>query len=158
MNLKKTTDVIIFKEKKSAVKYWYYLICIVISLIFNSYFILYSSIITLFVLSRNIFLIDNSVSKLNLRYSTLILMNRGILKYNDIDTIEKIKFSVFFEFYKLKLYQYCDSNRCSNIKYGIKINLKNGKSIILPSQKPEELKKNIELQIKENCYLPGYLV
>ena len=68
--------------------------------------------------------------------------------------IEKIKFSVFFEFYKLKLYQYCDSNRCSNIKYGIKINLKNGKSIIVPSQKPEELKKTLNYKLKKTATYP----
>ncbi len=103
-------------------------------------------------MSKNIFLIDNTVNKLDFKFSTLILLNRGVIKYNNIDNVEKIKFSTFFEFYKLQLYQYCDSNRFSNVKYGIKINLKNGESIIVPSRKPEELKRNIELQIKENCH------
>ena len=139
-----------FIEKESAIKYWHYLICIATFLLHKSYFITFSLIIALYVISKNIFLIDNTVSKLDFKYSTLSLRNKGVIKYDDIENIEKIKFFIFFEFYKLKLYQYCDSNRFSNIEYGIKIILKNGQSIIVPSKKPEELKQNIELQLKEN--------
>ena len=144
------TDKNIFIEKESAIKYWHYLICLTLFLIHKSYFITFSSIIILFIISKNLFLIDNTVSKLYFKYSTLILTNKGSIKYDVIENVEKIKFSIFFEFYKLKLYKYCNSNRCSNLENGIKINLKNGKSIIVPSQKTEELKLNIELQLKEN--------
>jgi hypothetical protein len=145
------TDENIFIEKESAIKYWYYLICITLFLIHKSYFISFGSIIILFIISKNLFLIDNTVSKLYFKYSTLILTNKGSIKYSDIENVEKIEFSIFFECYKLKLYQYCNSNRCSNLEYGIKINLKNEKSIIVPSQNPEKLKLNIELQLKEYC-------
>ncbi len=124
------------------------MICITLFLIHESYFITFISIILLFVISKFLFLIDNTVSKSGFKYNTLILFHKGNIKYNTIESIEKIKFSIFFQFYKLKLYQYCNSNKCSSVKYGIKINLKNGESIIVPSNEPKELKQTIEMQLK----------
>lgn len=97
------------------------------------------------------FLINNEVTKINFKYSTAILNYNGFIDFNNIENIEKVSLPVLFKFYKIKLYQYCNSNRWTNIEYGLKIHLKNGKYILIPSRKANELKEKIELQLNKNC-------
>ncbi len=132
---------IVFKEQKYGLSILYLIIIGLLAIIINYYLLFLIILITPFFLifGEKLKLIDTIIYEDRIEYSTVLLLNRGTIKFKNIKNVEIIEFQIFFDTPFYKSYHYCNSSRISEIQYGISIELDDNQKRIIPTEKPKKI-------------------
>ena len=132
---------LIYTEEVKAINFWYYLFaCFPLLIHWNFLFVIIPILILLAVLSySSLKLINTQIYETYISFSTIYLSHRGAIYFKEINNYAIIEFDLFFDFMNIKKYNYCNGNKISNIKYGIKIMMKDKTEVIIPTKNPGKI-------------------